>query len=168
MDLKQQISQDLKEAMKGREELTSSVLRMVLAAFLNKEKDKRYKLSKQSPDMKEEDLTKESALSDDEITEALSSEVKKRREAASEYDKGNRPELAEKERNEIEILQKYLPEQLSEDEVRKLVQDAVQKTGAKEQKDMGKVMGVLMPQVKGKADGNMVSKIVKESLTPQQ
>ena len=113
-------------------------------------------------------MTKESALSDDEIIETISSEIKKRKEAAFEYEKGNRSELADKEKKEAEILKKYLPEQLSEEEIRKLVQDAIQKTGAKEQKDMGKVMGVLMPQVKGKADGGLVSKIVKELLTPQQ
>jgi hypothetical protein len=78
---------------------------------------------------------------------------------------GNRPELADREKKEIEILKKYLPEQLSEEQLRKLIQESITKTGAKEIKDMGKIMADLMPKIKGKADNSEISKIVKELLT---
>ena len=155
MSLKEKIQKDLTEALKNKRELEVSVLRLLIAAILNKEKEKRYKL-------KEE---KDVLLSDEEITDVVSTEVKKRKEAASEYQKGGRQELADKERKESEILQKYLPEQLSEKDLEKLIKEAIAKTGAKEQKDIGKVMAVLMPQTKGRADGGLVSKIVKESLS---
>ena len=168
MVFKKKIQKDLNEAIKKKEDLTSSVLRLLLAAILNKEKEKRYKLSKEKPDLKEEELEKESQLTDEEVIEAISFEVKKRKEAIADYEKGERKELAEKEKKEIEILQKYLPEQLSEDEIKKIAKEAVEKVGAKEPKDMGKVMQELAPQVKGKADGSLVSKIVKELLVPQK
>ncbi|MDO8601499.1 MAG: GatB/YqeY domain-containing protein [bacterium] len=154
MSLKEKIHQDLIEALKSKEELKTSVLRLLSSSILNKEKDKRYKSGKA------EDVL----LTDEEIIDVISSESKKRKEAIELYQKGGRPELAKKEKEEMEILQKYLPEQLGEEEIRKLVKEAVAKTGAKEQKDMGKVMAELMPKVKGKSDGSLVSKIVKESL----
>lgn len=157
MSLKEQIQKDLKEAVKNKEERLTSVLRLLLAAILNREKEKRYKLGEE----------KDVQLTDEEIIEVISSEAKKRKESILEYKKGNRKDLAEKEKRELEILQKYLPEQLSEQELKKLVKTAVKKIGAKEPKDMGKVMSELMPQVKGKADGSAVSKIVKELLTPK-
>jgi len=155
--LKEDIKKDLNEALKSREELKTSVLRLLSSAILNKEKDKRYKSGKA------EDVS----LTDEEIIDVISSESKKRKEAIELYQKGDRPELAKKEKEEMEILQKYLPEQLSEEEIKKLVKAAIAKTGAKEQKDMGKVMAELVSKVKGKADGSLVSKIVKESLTPK-
>ena len=97
--------------------------------------------------------------------EAAANEIKKSREAIELYEKGGRPELAEKEKKEMEVLQKYLPEQFSEEEIRALVKEAVSKTGAKEMKDMGKVMAELMLKVKGKADAGLISKIVKNSLS---
>jgi hypothetical protein len=157
MNLKEKIQKDSIEAVKNKEELKSSVLRMLSAAVLNKEKEKRYKSGEE----------KDVQLTDDEVIEVASSEAKKRKEAISEYEKGNRTDLAEKEKKELEILQKYLPEQLPEEEIKKLVKVAVEKTGAKDQKDMGKVMAELMPQIKGRADGSLVSKIVKELLTPK-
>ncbi|MBI2450125.1 MAG: GatB/YqeY domain-containing protein [Candidatus Nealsonbacteria bacterium] len=154
MSFKEKIQQDLIEALKAKKELKTSVLRMLLASILNKEKDKRYKLKE----------NQDTLLTDEEILEVVSLEAKKRKEAAELYEKGGRSELAAKEKSELEILQKYLPEQLSADEIKKLVIQAVAKSGAKEQKDMGKVMVILMPQVKGRANGNLVSQIVKESL----
>ena len=105
-------------------------------------------------------------VADEEVVEVIATEVKKRREAAADYEKGNRKELADKEKKEIEILQQYLPEQMTEEELKKLAQQAIDKVGAKEPKDMGKVMAELMGQVKGKADGSLVSKVVKELLVP--
>lgn len=163
--LKQQIQSESTEALKSGDSFLLGVLRMLLAALGTKEKDKRYKISKEKPDIKEGDLIKESELTDEQILEVISSEIKKRKDAIALYTQGNRPELAEKESKEIEILKKYLPEQLSGDELRKLVQEAVTSTGAKELKDMGKVMADLNPKIKGKADGGEVSKIVKELLS---
>lgn len=154
MILREKIKQDLNEAIKKKEELALSVLRLLSASILNKEKEKRYKSGE----------AKDAPLTDEEIIDVISSETKKRKEAAELYERGGRLELAEKEKKEMEILRKYLPEQLSEEEIRKLVGQAIAKTGAKEMKDMGRVMAELMPQVKGKADGNLVSKVVKELL----
>ncbi len=160
-NLKQQIQSDLKEAMKAKDAFLLSVLRMVSTAIRNKEIEKRTKLAKSEPTDKLDEL---SQLSDEEMIAALSTEVKRRKDAASEYEAGGRPELAEKEKKEAELLMKYLPEQMSEEEIRKLVAEAVKNSGATSIKEIGKVMGLLMPQVKGKADGALVNKIVKEEL----
>jgi hypothetical protein len=164
MDLREKINEDTKLALKAKEELKSSVLRMLSASFLNKEKEKRYKLFKENKEMKESELEKESKLQEEEIIEVISFEIKKRREAIEGFEKGGRNEAAQKEKEEMEILKKYLPEQLSEEEIKNIVKEAIERSGAKEQKDMGKVMAILMPKVKGKADGGLVSKIVKELL----
>lgn len=163
--LKQQIQSATTEAMKAKDEFTTSTLRMILAAIGTKEKEKRYKVSKQKPDAKEDDLIKESALTDEEIIDVLFSEIKKRKDATALYEKGSRPELAEKEKKEIEIIKKYLPEQLPEEELKKLVEESIVKVGAKEIKDTGKIMADLMPKVKGKADNSEISKIIKEMLS---
>ncbi|MEK0366298.1 MAG: GatB/YqeY domain-containing protein, partial [Nitrosopumilus sp.] len=101
--------------------------------------------------MSEKDLIKESQLTDEEIVEVISFEAKKGKEAILEFKKGERQDLVGKEKKELEILQKYLPEQLSEEEIKKLVKEAIKKVGAQEIKDTGKVMAEMMPQVKGKA-----------------
>ncbi|MGA2418414.1 MAG: GatB/YqeY domain-containing protein [Candidatus Staskawiczbacteria bacterium] len=163
--LKEQIKADTTEAQKSGNELVVGTLRMLLAAILTKEKEKRYKISKEKPDSSEESLIKESELNDEQIIEVIFSEIKKRKDAIVLYEKGNRPELADKEKKEIEILRKYLPEQLSEDELKKIIEESIAKTGAKEIKDTGKIMADLMPKVKGKADGGEISKIIKELLS---
>lgn len=162
--LKQQLQSDSMEALRqGKQEIVV-VLRMALAATTSKEKEKRYKISKNKPGLKEEELIKESELADEEILDILSSEIKKRKDAVALYEKGNRSELADKEKDEIKILQKYLPEQLSADELRKLIEESISRIGAKEMKDIGKIMADLMPKVKGKADNSEISKIIKEFL----
>ena len=167
MTLKEKIFSQLNQSLKKGEELTTSVLRMLSAVIVNKEKEKRYKLTKAEPGLMEKELVKKSELGDEEIIEIIFSEIKKREEASSEFEKGKRMDLAEKEKKEIEILKKYLPEQLSEEEIEGLIKEAIAKTGAIELKDMGKVMQELMPKVKGKTEGGKVSKIVKELLTPK-
>ena len=162
--LKQQLESDAKEALKQNSHVVLGVLRMTLAAITSKEKEKRYKIAKEKNNLKEEDLIKESKLSDDEIIGVLSSEIKKRRDAIVLYEKGARPELVEVEKKEIAILQKYLPEQLSEDELKKSIEESIKKVGAAQIKDMGKIMADLMPKVKGKADNGEISRIVKELL----
>lgn len=162
--LKQQIQLGVTDALKQGNKEIAEVLRLVLASINSKEKEKRYKISKEKPQLKEEELQKESELSDDETVSVLSSEIKKRRDSIALYEKGNRQELADKEQKEIDIIKKYLPEQLSPDEIKKLVAESIAKTRAKEIKNMGKVMADLNPKIKGKADGGEVSKIVKELL----
>ena len=166
--LKQTIQTDTTEAMKGKDSFVVGTLRMLSASVISKEKEKRYKISKDpafaEASAGEANLEKASQLTDEEITEVISSEIKKRKDAIVLYERGNRPELAEREQKEIEVFKKYLPEQLSDEELKNLVQESITKTGASEMKDMGKVMADLNPKIKGKADGGQVSKIVKELL----
>lgn len=163
--LKQQIQDDVKEALKKGEAFTTTILRGLLSSVAAKEKEKRYTIAKEKPDLAEDVLIKESTFSDEEILNVVSSEIKKRRDAITLYEKGNRPELAENEKKEITVLQQYLPEQLSPEALRELVASSIKKTGATEMKDMGKIMADLMPQVKGKAENSEISKIVKELLS---
>jgi uncharacterized protein YqeY len=163
MELKKKIYEDLKKALFEKKDTEVSVLRLLNSSILNKEKEKRYKISLKKDNVA--DLDKASVLGDEEILEVIISEVKKRKEAIIEFEKGNRKDLADKEKKELEILKRYLPEQLSEEEIKELAKEAIKKVGAKEIKDMGKVMAELMPKVKGRADGSLVSKIVKELLS---
>lgn len=142
------LQEDIKKAMLTREEEKLSTLRMLKSAVQYAEINKglNYKAT------------------DEDILSVIEKEVKKRREAIDLYIKGERPELAEKEKRELVTLQEYLPEQLSEDEVKKLVDEAVASTGATSMQDMGKVMSALMPNVKGKADAGMVSNMVRSKL----
>ena len=167
MVLKEKIREDLTTVLREKKELELSVLRMLLSAVNNKETEKKTKIWKAKPELSPEEIKKEAQLTDEEIFEVIASEIKKRKESIELFEKGKREDLVDKETKEKEILEKYLPEQLSEEEIKKLVKEAIEKIGAKEIKDMGKVMAELMPQVKGKADGSLVSKIVKELLTPK-
>jgi hypothetical protein len=162
--LKEKILQNLNVAVKEKKDVEVLVLRQILATVLNKEKEKRFKKSKEASNLSEQELEKESLLTEEEVLEVVSYEAKKRRESIVEFGKGGRNDLVEKEKKELTIIEEYLPKQLSEEEIRILVKEAVEKTGAKEQKDMGRVMAELMPKTKGKADGSLVSKIVKESM----
>ncbi|MBI2049986.1 MAG: GatB/YqeY domain-containing protein [Candidatus Staskawiczbacteria bacterium] len=174
MEIKQQIQNDVKGFIKGGNNLAAGALRMTLAAITSREKEKRYKISlgrsptgeaKEKPNLTEEDLIKASDLTDEETMGVLLSEIKKRKDAIVLYEKGNRPELAEKEKKEIEVLQKYLPEQIPAEELKKIIEDSVNKVEAKGVRDIGKVMADLMPKVKGRADGSEISKIIKELLS---
>ncbi|MGH3316395.1 MAG: GatB/YqeY domain-containing protein [Nocardioidaceae bacterium] len=149
-ELKERLRADLTTAMKARDTLRSSTLRMVLTAITNAEVS-----GKQARE-----------LDDQQVVDVLSTEVKKRREAATAYDDAGRQELADKERAEAKIITDYLPEQLSDEEVRAIVTAAVESTGAAGEgmKAMGKVMGLVQPQVKGRADGAAVAAEVKRQL----
>lgn len=162
MGLREKIQGDLKKAVKEKRDLETLVLRQLSATFLNKEKEKRFKIFKEKP---EADLEKDSQLTDEEVSGAIYSEAKKRKESILEFEKGERGDLAEKEKKELTILEKYLPEQMSGEDLREMVREAVKKVGALDQKDIGKVMAELMPRVKGRADGSLVSKTVKDLLT---
>ncbi|MFA5359755.1 MAG: GatB/YqeY domain-containing protein [Patescibacteria group bacterium] len=144
--LLEQINQDLKEAMKSKEADLTSVLRMLISAIRNKE----ITLRKDG----------EAELSEEQVLEVISSEVKKRRDSIEAYISGGRQELADKESSEIKILEKYLPEQMSDEELEKVVKEVI--AGGDE--NFGKVMGQVMAKVKGKADGGKVGEMVKKLL----
>ena len=164
MDLREKIKSDLNNSLKKKEELKTSTLRMLTSAILNKEKEKRSELSKKG-EIGEEELEEKSKLNQEELTEVIFSEVKKRKESVSEYRKAGREELAEKEEKEIEILSDYLPEQMSEDEIKEIAEKVINETGASGMQDIGKVMSSIMPKVKGKADGKMVNEIARKLLS---
>ena len=148
MSLKVRLTEDMKQAMKEKEvgKFRLSVIRMVRANIKNVEIDRKQELS------------------EDEVLDVLAREVKMRRDSMEEFKKANRLDLVESLEQEIAILMGYLPEQLTEAEVRTLVESAVAETQAVSPKEMGKVMAVLMPKVKGRADGKLVNTIVREML----
>lgn len=147
MGLQERIPEDLKEALRGRKELELTVLRMLQSSIKNKTIEKQKK-----------------ELSDEEVIEVVAAEVKKRKEATAEFEKVHRQEAADREKAEIEILMKYMPPQLSEDEIRAEVKKAITDSGADGIKDLGKVMKIVIPALKGKADGAVVNRIVREEL----
>ncbi len=148
MGLKERLRQDLTEAIRSRDEITSGTIRMVLTAITN------------------EEVSGKSAreLSDAEVITVLSREAKKRREAAEAFDAGARPEKATLERAEGDVIAKYLPVQLSEEELAKMIADAIAETGASGPAGMGLVMKALSPKIAGRADGATVSAAVKAAL----
>ncbi len=162
MALQEKINEELKRALIEKDELIVSVLRMLNSAIHNKEIEKRTKLSKTEKDIKK--LEKLSKLTEEEILEVASSEAKKRKDSIVEFKKGNRNDLVEKEEKELEILKKYLPEQMSEEQIKEEVKTVIKEVGAMGPRDTGRVMAVLMPKLKGKAEGGIVSKIVGELL----
>ncbi len=147
--LKQQLRDELKKSMLARETVNTSVLRMTLSAV------GYYETQKGGAGYE---------ATDEDVLIVIQKEVKQHRDSIEQFTAGGRQDLVDKETKELEILQKYLPAQMSEAEVKKLVVEAVKKTGAVSITDMGKVMGTLMPKVKGKADGGLVSKLVREEL----
>jgi len=160
--LKDKLQQDVKDALKSGNAEKRMVLGMVLSAVKSRELEKRGKLSKTEADSAK--LEEQSKLNDEEIVEVLSSEIKKRKDSIEQFNKGGRPELAEKEQKEIDMLVEYMPEQMSEDAVREEIKKAISQTGASGPKDMGKVMGTISAKIKGKFDGSRASALVKEQL----
>jgi uncharacterized protein len=151
MALKDTIKDDMKTAFKAGDSATRSTLTMLLSVIQNRELDKRAK-------------GKEPVLTDEEVIEAISSEIKKRKDSAAQYEAAGRPELAASESAEIPVLMKYMPEQLTEDSVKQLIADAIAATGAAGAQDLGKVMGAVTKHTKGKFDGTRVNQLVKEAL----
>jgi len=148
--VKDRITQDIKLAMKARDSARLSTLRMILSEVQYKEKEKGI------------------AVDDPTVVQIMQSMVRKRREASELFEKGNRPDLVEKELAEITIIESYLPEQLSEDALRALVLEAVAESGAQGLQQMGAVMKCCMPKVAGRSDGSTVSAIVKQELQKLQ
>jgi len=145
--LKEKLQQEMKDALKSGNSQKRTLLSMVLSAVKNKEIEKRTELT------------------DEDVIGVISSEIKKRKDATEQFEKGGRPELAEEEKKEAEMLMVYMPEQMSEEDIRNEVKKAMAETGIKDMKEIGKLIGAVMVKVKGKADGQTVSRIVKEELS---
>ena len=163
--LQEKLQSDAINALKAKDVFSVGVLRLALASVNSKEKEKRYAIAKDDPNIQEENLKTKSALTDQEVLDVIISEIKKRRDAVALYEKGGRPELSTQEKKEIEVLQKYLPEQLSESELKELVVQAIASVQAKTVKDIGKIMADLMVKVRGRADGSRIAAMIKELLT---
>ncbi|MBU1091611.1 GatB/YqeY domain-containing protein [Patescibacteria group bacterium] len=149
MDLKEKIQKDMITALKSKEEIKSSTLRMLLAAINNGEIGARKK---------------DEGLSKEEIQKIIKSETKKRRDSIEAYEKANRTDLAEKEKKELSFLKEYLPEEISDKEIEKITGEAIADTGAHSMQDFGSVMKEIVKRTGGQADGKKVSEIVKKLL----
>ena len=149
MSLKDLLMDDLKVAMREKDTIRKSVVTMLRAAVKQIEVDQRIELD------------------DDAIIDIIAKQIKQKNNAIVEFQNGNRQDLVDLTEKEIELLMVYLPEQLSEEEVVKMVLDAINETGATTMKDMGKVMGIVTNASKGKADGKIISDLVKKALTPK-
>lgn len=146
MSLLEKVNGDLKVSMKAKDEIRNNTLRQIKTAVMNSE------------------IKKGQPLSDEEVSAVIFSLVKSHNDSIESFKKGGRTELVEKEERELSILKTYLPEQLSDEELKKIIGEAIAETGASSAKDTGKVMGRIMPKVKGKADGSKISLIVKQLL----
>lgn len=140
------IKDDMKQAMRAKDKQRLSTIRLILAAVKQQEVDRRV------------------TLEEAEILAILDKMVKQRRDSIDQYQKADRPELAEKEQVEIEVIQTYLPQPLSEQEINALIEQAIADSGAESMRDMGKVMGLLKPQLQGRADMGKVSGLIKSQL----
>ncbi|MCM3663955.1 GatB/YqeY domain-containing protein [Mesobacillus subterraneus] len=148
MSLLERLNNDMKQAMKNKEKDRLTTIRMIKASLQNE----AIKFGKQE-------------LSEEEELTVLSREVKQRKDSLQEFEKAGREDLVEKIQNELKHVEVYLPQQLSEEEVTSIVKEAIAETGAASKADMGRVMAVIMPKVKGKADGSLVNKLVQQHLS---
>jgi hypothetical protein len=146
MGLQEIVQQALKGAIRERDELKRNAVRLLLTAMKNKEKELRRQLT------------------EEEITQAISSQIKQRRESVEQYLQASRPDLADQEEKEIRVLQSFLPEPLADAELEQLLAGVISETGAQSAKDMGMVMKAIMPLVSGRADGKRVSELVRRHL----
>jgi len=147
---KQNLQEELKQSMLAKTEVRTSVLRMLLSAI------NYYEIKKGGAGYE---------ASEEDVLTVIGNQAKQRKDSIEQFTNAGRSDLAEKEATELELLQVYLPKQMSEEEVAKLVKEAIEQTGAVSIQDLGKVMGELMPKTKGKADGNLVSNLVKQALS---
>ena len=146
-ELLKKLQEEMKKAMKSGEKDRLSTIRMLIS------------------EIKKVQIDKKKDLTDEEIIQLLQRYAKQRKEAIQQYKKANREDLVEKEEKELKVVEEFLPEQLSEQEIENIVQETIEEIGASSLKDMGKVMKVVMEKVKGRADGSTVSKIVKQKLS---
>jgi len=147
MSLLDQIHSDLKEAMKAKDSIRLGALRLILTAVKNKEKELRRELEER------------------EVLQIVSNQIKQRKDSIEQYRKGGREDLVQKEEQELEILQAYMPQQLSEEELEKLVTETIKEVGATSVKDLGKVMKAIMPRIAGRAVGKVVNQMVRAQLS---
>lgn len=146
MAIKDQLMQDLKEAMKNKEDVRKSVITLIRAAVKQREVDERVELN------------------EEQVQDIIAKQLKQRRDSLEEFKKAGREDLIEQTQKEIEIITTYLPAQLSIEEIETLVDEAIAETGATSVKDMGKIMSVLNPKTKGRADGKVVNEVVRKKL----
>ncbi len=146
MSLKQRLTDELKSAMKNKDQLRKNTITMIRADIKQVEVDKRIELD------------------DEGIIDIISKQAKQRKDSIEEFRKGNREDLAEQAAQELQVLMEYLPEQLSEEEVETIVKEVISDIGATSMKDMGKIMAAAMPKLKGRADGKIVNQIVRRIL----
>jgi len=151
MAIKDQIMADLKQAMKDKNQDKLRVLRSLKAKLLEREISERKE--------------GEADLSDEQTVEVLMKAAKQRKESIEQFEEAGRDDLADAEKKELEVINSYLPEMLSEDEIRDIAREKIEEMGAKNMSDMGQVMGAMMQALKGKAEGSLVSKVVKEELS---
>ncbi len=150
MKLLEVLNEDLKNALKEKNEIKISTIRQIKTCITNAE------------------IKKGKTLTEEEIGEIIFSLVKSHNESIESFKTGNRPDLVEKEEKELSILKAYLPEQLSEEELKKMINETIKETGAMSRKDTGRVMGKLMPKIKGRADGAKVKLLVEQLLDNQE
>ena len=146
MSLKETLLQDMKTAMKEKDDITKDTIQMVRAAVLQIEKDKKV------------------SLDDDGVIEVIAKEIKSKKDALPDFERSGRQDLIDKLNKEINILLKYLHEQLRENEIEEIVKSAIKETGASSARDIGKVMQAVLPKVKGRADGKIVNQIARKFL----
>lgn len=146
MNLSERLNEDMKQAMKSQDKFKLSTIRMIRATIKNLEIDLKR------------------TLNDNEVLDILSREIKQRKDALQEFEKAGREDLASNVKAEAEIIAGYLPEQLTEEEIKVIVQQTIQETGASSKAEIGKVMSALMPKVKGRADGKLVNQVVQQQL----
>ena len=147
MSIKERLMEDMKDAMKKGDQIKLSAIRMVRAGIKNKEIE----------------LIRE--LKDEDVIDVIKTAIKQRKDSFAQFLSGKRMDLAEREKKEIEIFSVYLPEQMSEEDIRKRVREVILETGASTSRDMGRVMKLIMPELKGRADGQLINKVVQEMLS---
>ena len=146
MALKQKLQEDLKTSMKNKDTLRKSVITLIRSSIKQVEVDKRIELN------------------DDDVIDIISKQLKQRNDSLEQFLDAGREDLVEETRSEIEVLKEYLPQQLSEEELNEIVKQTISEVGATSMKDMGKIMSVIKPKTKGRADGKLINKLVKENL----
>ena len=149
--IKEKIADDLKEAMRARDKVRLRTLRALRAALMEKEIEKRG--------------SEEDTLSEEQELRVLQKQAKQRREAIEQYEKADRSDLVEKEQEELEVIEEYLPRQLEDEEIREVIREVIDDTGASSMQDMGAVMGPAMQRLRGRADGQRVQELVRSALS---
>ena len=146
MSLKEKLQEDLKSSMKNKDTIRKSVVTLIRAAIKQHEVDNRVELA------------------DDAIIDIISKQLKQRKDSVAEFEKANRDDLVEETKSEIQVLERYLPQQLSEEELEKIVIETIAEVGATSMKDMGKIMATIKPKTAGRADGRKINELVKKNL----